>query len=98
MLTVARSIAPPAVIGDDGQDIGPIAYIPGHELTINAFITYGGRDPIQMIRLIERRTLVLSRIAGRRAAKLLEPGIKEMQEGWQGFYSRHQLRLMVESD
>src|SRR5258708_39746585 len=49
MLPVAGGIAPPAIIGDNGDQVGAVADIAGHELPVDAFIADGGCDPVAVI-------------------------------------------------
>src|SRR5580704_3614383 len=96
MLAVAGGIAPPAVIGNDRDQVGSIADIPGQKLAVNAFVANSGCYRIGMVGGGQRCAVGLTGIAFGSAAEFFKPGIDKMQEEGEGLDARDEPGFMID--
>ena len=89
MLEMAGGVAPPAVVGNDGNEVGPVPAEFGEEFSIDALVADGGDYLVGSVGRDERGTVALAGIAGGGSAEFLKPGVEEMQEGRKGLDARN---------
>src|ERR1017187_5899234 len=97
MLTIAGSIMPPAIIGNDEQKTGTIAKVARQEISIDGFIANGRAHLPFSIHRIKDSAVVLSAITAGGSAQINSKLSKKPKDFWirHLLYARHKFRLMI---